>query len=112
VSLRPGPAGEESLRDLLMRAIENGKAYLRAEVAVIKVTASTRAGQAGPALGLVVGALLIVQASLTVLIASLGALLALWLGWPGGLALAALVGLVVAGAIAWSGVKTLTGLFK
>jgi hypothetical protein len=112
VSLPPEPAGEESLRDLLMRVVDNGKAYLRAEAAVVKATASTKAGQAAPAIGMLAGALVVLQASLTVLIAALGALLACWLGWPAGLALGALIGLAVTGVLAWLGIRTLSKVFK
>jgi hypothetical protein len=111
VSLPPEPAGEESLRDLLMRVVDNGKAYVRAEIAVAKATASTKAGQAGPAAGMLMGALLVLQASLAVLLAALGALLACWLGWPAGLALAGVIGLAATGLLAWLGVRKLTKVF-
>jgi hypothetical protein len=108
VNLSPVPAEQESLRDLVARVIENTKAYIRAELALQKARAATWVGRAGPAIGLVIGALLIVQASLTVLIAALGWLLALRLGSAGGFAVAALIGLVIAGLVGWIGIKQLT----
>jgi hypothetical protein len=99
---------QESLRDLVARVIDNTKAYLRAEVALQKQRAATWAGRAGPAVGLLIGALLIVQASLTVLVAALGWLVASWLGPAGGFAAAALLGLALAGLLAWIAVRQIT----
>jgi hypothetical protein len=106
------PAGEESLRDLLGRVIDNLKAYLRAEVALVRATASDKAGKAIPALGLFAVALLLLQATLTVALVALGASLALWLGWPGGLALAAVIGLLATGLLGWIGYRKLMGAFR
>jgi hypothetical protein len=112
VSLPPEPVGEESLRDLLMRVIDNTKAYVRAEINLVKTTVSTKAGKAGPALGLLVVALLVIQASLTVLVVALGALLACWIGWPAGLGLAAVIGFAMSGILAWTAYKKLMGVFR
>ncbi|WP_294390715.1 phage holin family protein [uncultured Sphingomonas sp.] len=108
----PAPAGEESLRDLFARVIDNGKAYAKAEVNLVKVTVSTKTKLAVPAIGFFIAALLLVQAALTVLTAALGALIALWLGWPAGLAIAALLVFGTAGLLAWLGIKRLTRAFQ
>jgi hypothetical protein len=105
-------AEQESLRDLATRVIENGKAYAHAELTVIKETVATKAGVAGPAAALVIIAILIVQAAITVLAASLGLLLAPWLGLPGGFAVAALIWLALAGLLVWIAAARFKRAFK
>ncbi len=105
-------ADSGSLRDLATRVIDDGKAYLQAEVNVVKQTVSTKVGQIGPAAALLVGALLLVQAALTVLTAALGLLLAQWLGSAGGFAAAALIGLVLAGLLAWMAIRRIGSIGK
>jgi hypothetical protein len=106
------PVEDETLPGLVSRIIENLKAYIRAEVQLIKVTASTKAGLAFPAVGLFIVALVFLQVALTVFTLALGALLAIWLGWAGGLAVAALVALTVAGLFAWIGARRMTRAFR
>jgi hypothetical protein len=108
------PNGEEpaSLRELAARVIDNGKAYVRAEVTLVKATVTTKAGQAGPALALVVIAIVLIQAALTVLVASLGLLLARWLGLPGGFAVAAILVLLVAGLLGLTAMKRFKAILK
>ncbi|WP_116090161.1 phage holin family protein [Sphingomonas crusticola] len=109
----PNAVGEpESLRELAARVIDNGKAYVRAEVTLAKTTVTTKAAQAGPAAGLIVVAIVLVQAAATILAASLGLLLARWLGLAGGFAVAALVVLLVAGLLGWTAVKRIKGIVK
>lgn len=105
-------AEPESLRDLATRVIDDGKAYLQAEVRVVKQTVSTKVGQIGPAAGLLAGALLLVQAALTVLAAALGLLLAQWLGSAGGFAVAALIVLALAGLLAWIALRRIGNIAK
>ena len=102
----------ESLRDLAARVIDNTKAYLRAEVTLAKQTVSTKAALAGPAIGFVVVAIVLVQAAITVLAASLGLLLARWLGLPGGFAVAAVTVLVLAGLLGWLALQRFKGMAK
>ena len=108
------PDGEQpaSLRELAARVIDNGKAYIRAEVTLVKATVTTKASQAGPAIGLIVTAIVLIQAALTVLVASLGLLLARWLGLPGGFAAAAVLVLLVAGMLGLTAVKRFKGIVK
>ena len=95
------PVGsKESVRDLISRLIDEGKAYAKAEVAVIKATAFGWIRPAKIAVPLIIVAILLVQASLTVLVAALGMALAHWIGAAGGLALAAVIVLLLAGALA------------
>lgn len=91
----------ESLRDLVARVIDNTKAYVRAEVALVKQTAATKTSQAAVPAILVVVAVVLLQAAITVLAAALGLFFARWLGSAGGLAVAALVVLAISGALVW-----------
>lgn len=95
------PPKEESLRDLFARVIDNAKAYLKAELTLIRTNVSVRVGQVAPAIGFVIVAILIVQSALTVLIAALGLAFAAWIGIAGGLAVAALIGLAIAALLGW-----------
>ena len=94
-----------SLRELIAQLIEAGKAYARAEIAYIKQIATARVTAAAMGIGFAIVALVLVQASLTILLAALGMLLARWIGTAGGLAIAALTGLVIAGLLAWIGLQ-------
>lgn len=94
-----GGEHEESLRDLVARVIDNGKAYARAEVTLVKETVSTRVEQVRPVAIYLVVAVLLVQAALTVLIGALGMTFAIWIGPAGGLAVAAVLTLAIAGLL-------------
>jgi hypothetical protein len=109
----PSPRDDEqvSLRDLVARAIDDIKNYLRAEIALVRARVSTAGGKAGPALAFLILAIVIAQSALTILFAAVGALLALWIGWPGGLAVAALLALAVSGWLAWRAYRKVTRLF-
>jgi hypothetical protein len=96
-----GDPGELSLRDLIARLIDSAKAYVRAEVALVKKTVEVRLDQAKPAAAFGIGAVMLVQAALVVLLMALGMGLATWLGTAGGLAVAALIGLLIAGLLVW-----------
>jgi len=102
----------ESLRDLAARVIDNGKAYLRAELTLVRQTMATKAALIGPAVAMIVAAILLVQAALTVLAASLGFLLARWLGLAGGLGVAALIVLAVAGLLVWVAIHRIKSIPK
>ena len=103
------PVEEESLRDLVARLIDSGKAYLNAEVTLVKTTVSVRVAQAKPAAAFIVVAILLVQAALTVLVAALGMLLAQWLTPAGGLAVGAVLALLLAGLLGWMAARRLSG---
>lgn len=102
------PAGE-SLRDLFARLIDNGKAYAQAEVTYYKRTALGWVDQAKFGVAFAVVALFILQAALTTLLVALGFFLATWLGPAGGLAVAAVIGIVVAGLLAWAAASRFGG---
>lgn len=106
--------GEEpaSLRELAGRVIDNGKAYVRAELTLAKATVATKAAQAGPAAGLILVAVVLTQAAVTVLAASLGLLLARWLGLAGGFAAAAVLVLLVAALLGWMAAKRIKDILK
>lgn len=95
----------ESLRELAARVIDNSKAYVRAEITLAKQTAVTKASQAAMPAVLVVAGIVLVQAAITILAAALGLLLAHWLGPAGGLAVAALIVLALAGLLVWIAVN-------
>ena len=104
-----GGESGESLRDLVVRLIDSAREYLRAEISLAKRRAIEWAGRAQPAIVAIVVAILLLQAALTVLIASFGLLLAHWVGMAGGFALAALLGFCVAGLLGWFALSRLTG---
>lgn len=108
----PAPPEEESLRELVARLIDSGKAYAQAEVALVKTTVSVRAAQAKPAAIFGVIAILLVQAALTVLVAALGMALAQWLTPAGGLAAGAVIALLIAGLLGWMAARRLSGSAK
>ena len=91
----------ESLRDLLSRLIDQGKLYAQAELTVVKRTALSwvTAAKFGIAFGVV--ALFVAQAALTTLLVALGFSLATWVGPAGGLAIAGLIGMIVAGVFGY-----------
>ena len=105
----PVPPEEESLRELVARLIDSAKAYLTAEVTLVKTMVSVRVARAKPAAIYGVIAILLVQAALTVLIAALGMLLATWLTPAGGLAMGAVIALLIAGLLGWLAARSLSG---
>lgn len=104
-----GDQEDYSLRDLIARLIDSAKAYLRAEVALIKKTVEVRLDQAKPAAAFAIGAVMLVQAALVILLAAIGMALATWLGTAGGLAVAGLIGLLIAGLLVWLAISRFTG---
>jgi asparagine N-glycosylation enzyme membrane subunit Stt3 len=104
-----GDHGELSLRDLIARLIDSAKAYVRAEVALVKKTVEVRLDQAKPAAAFAIGAVMLVQAALVILLAALGMGLATWLGTAGGLAAAGLIGLLIAGLLIRLAISRFTG---
>jgi hypothetical protein len=109
----PNDAEEpESLRELAARVIDNSKAYLRAELTLVRQTVAAKASLAGPALALIVAGIVLVQAAITVLAASLGLLLAHWLGLAGGFAVAALLVLMIAGLLAWMAARRIKDIME
>lgn len=102
---------EEPLREMISRVVDDGKNYVRAEAALAKATVTARVAAVRPAAILLFVVLLLVQAALTVAVAALGMGLAVWLGAAGGLAVAALLVLLLAGVLAMSAVKILKRAF-
>lgn len=97
------------LREMIAGLVDAGKTYARAEIAYYQALVTVRAKAAAIGVGFAVAALLIAQAALTVLLAALGLLVARWLGGAGGFAIAALVGLLLAGLLAFVGVRRIAG---
>lgn len=94
------PPGEP-LRDLFARAIDQTKVYFQAEVAVVKRTALSWANVAKYGLVFGVVAIFLLQAALTTLFVAIGFALAPLIGTAGGLAVSALLGLLLAGLFGW-----------
>lgn len=94
-----GGNNEASLRELLVRLIGSAKAFVEAEVALVRDTVRAWAGAAKMIAALAVMAFALVNAALVVMLVALGMALAKWLGMAGGLALAALIALLVAGLL-------------
>jgi len=78
----------ESLSDLAARVIDNGTAYLKAEVTLAKEQAIATVKEARPTIRLILAALMLGQAAVMLLALSLGFLLAQLLGLAGGFAAA------------------------
>ena len=62
---------DESIGTAVSRTVEDAKAYARAEIAWIKALAASRTGDAGMAVGLGVGALVVALSALTTLLVGL-----------------------------------------
>ena len=92
-------ASEESLGEIVTRVVDNGKDYVRAEIAVVKATARSKVEALKPAAIYIVVAVFLLQAALTVLAAALGMAFAPWLGTAGGLAVGAVIVLAVVGLL-------------
>ena len=103
---------EESLGEIVTRVVDNGKDYARAEIAVAKATVRAKLDAVRPAAIYIVCAIFLLQAALTVLAAALGMALARWLGTAGGLAVGALIVLVVVGLLAGAAVAKLKKAFS
>lgn len=103
-SLRDEPIGA-----LLSQAIERARTLAQAEIAFYKarVTGKVTALIRPAILGVV--ALLIVQASLTVLLGALGVAIAAWFGPAGGLLVAGVAGLALAGLLAFLASRMIGG---
>jgi hypothetical protein len=108
----PTDADSGSLRVLVARLIDTTQAYVKAEIALAKARVRARLGALVPVAALVLTGLVLAQASLAVLIVAAGALLARWIGWPGGLALAGLIGMTLGGILTWAGFKSLKDIIK
>jgi hypothetical protein len=97
----------ESLRDLIARLIDSAKAYAKAEIMLVKKTVKVIVSQAVPTAALAGAAFLLAQAALVVLVAALGVALATFLGLAGGLAVAGILALLLAGLLGWLALKRL-----
>ena len=89
----------DTLRELIARLIDSGKAYLRAELLLVRTTIKVRLIEAKYVAVFAVAAGLLGLAGVIVLVAALGLALARWLGPAGGLAAAGLIALLAAGLL-------------
>lgn len=89
----------DSLRALVVRLIDDAKAYALAEFKVVRATALAWLKPAKIAVPLVLAAVILVQAAFTALVAALGFLLAIWLGPAAGFAIAGLLALLIAAGL-------------
>jgi hypothetical protein len=97
-----------SLVGLIARLVEEGKAYAVAEVGVAKATARAWLTVAKIAVPLIFVALFLLQAALVVLVAAVGMALSPWLGMAGGLAVSAILTLIVAGLLIGFAIRRLS----
>ncbi len=107
-----GGNNEASLRELLARLIDSGKAFIEAEIALVRGAVRAWAGAAKIIAALTLVAFALVNAALVVLLVALGMALAKWLGMAGGLAVAALIALLVAGLLGRMAVLRLKSLVR
>ena len=94
-----GGEQEISLRDLIARLIDSGKAYAKAELLVVRKTAKLRLVEAKWVAAFAGTAAVLALAGVIVLLAALGLALARWLGPAGGMAAAGLTALIVAAVL-------------
>ena len=106
---QPGPP-ERPVGELVHELIEDGKAYARAEIAVVQAIATAKAKAIALPVGLLVTALLVAQAAITVLAVTLLAALSSRLGPVGAGLIAFLVFAGLAGGLAWFAVQKLRKL--
>lgn len=97
---------EESISGLVRQLVDDGRAYVHAEIDVVRATATARVKSVRLAVILAVASLLFIQAGITVLFVGIGALLEGligqgWLGHWGGLVLSAILALAIAGGMLW-----------
>ncbi|WCT73579.1 hypothetical protein PQ455_18540 [Sphingomonas naphthae] len=106
---KPGELRGESIGALFSRLIDRARDVLRAEVTYYRETATAKVtGLVKPAvLGFV--ALMFVQASLTVLVVTIGIVLGRWLGAAAGLFAAVAAGLLIAALLGWIAMRLATG---
>lgn len=101
---------DESVGDLVRRLVDDGKAYAKAELGVVKAIAKRRIARAKVgAILLVVGILLLMSAQTALVIALILGLATLIGPFGAGMAVFAVL-LVGGGLLAWLGVKGLTAL--
>lgn len=86
----------ETLRELIVRLIDSGKAYLRAEVYLVRTTVKVRLVELRVVAALAAAAFVLALAGIIVLVAALGVVLGRWLGPAGGLAASGALSLVIA----------------
>lgn len=96
MTLHRDPA-DSSVGTLVHRLFEDGRAYVRAEVDVVRTTAGARIRSARTAIVVGVAAVFVAQAGLTVLFFALGSVLALLVPVWAGQLLAAIIALAIAG---------------
>ena len=102
----------ESLRDLAARVIDNGTAYLKAEITLAKERVISGVKQARPTIRLLLIMLMLAQGGILLLTASVGFLLARWLGLPGGFAAAGLLMIGVSALLARSVVQRIRRIIR
>ena len=90
---------DESLGTLVVRLVDDAKAYARAEVGVWKAVASARSSDAVMAIAFGAGAVAFALAALTALLVGLILLLRLWIGIGGATAVVVVAALLLAGVL-------------
>lgn len=101
------PPTERPVGELIHELIEEGKAYVRAEIGLAKAIATAKGKAIALPAGLFVGALIIVQSAVTVLAVGVFIALLPLLGPMPAAILSSLIFLGIAGALAWYGYRRL-----
>jgi hypothetical protein len=105
----PGPAGDNDrpVGELVHELIEDGKAYARAEVGLVKAMATAKANAVRLPAILFGVAFVLTLAAISALAFGVAAALATLIGPLAGGVVASLLFAAIAGALAWYGVKRL-----
>ncbi|GGE77458.1 phage holin family protein [Sphingomonas prati] len=88
---------DETVAGLVHRLIDDGRTYVRAEIDVVRATASAKIAATKMAVVVGIAAIFVVQAGLTVLFIALGSVLALLMPIWAGQLLAAVIAFAIAG---------------
>lgn len=107
-----GGRQDVSLRELLARLIDSAKAFAQAEIALVRATAAAWAGAVKIGAALIAVALVLALSGAIVLLAAFGVALGHWLGLAGGLAVAAVIALLIAGLLLWLAARRFLALMK
>jgi Putative Actinobacterial Holin-X, holin superfamily III len=105
----PEPDDDKPIGDVVHQLIDEGKAYAKAEVELVKLQALAKAGELKLPAVLLFGALLFAQAAVTVLAVTIAMWLAPEIGPLGGGLIAVLVTGGTAAGLAWLAVEKLKG---
>jgi hypothetical protein len=103
----PGPPSERPIGELVSELIDEGKAYARAELGLVKAIAAAKGKALAWPAGLFLLALIVIQSAVTILAVGIFMAALRPLGPIFAALLASLIFLAIAGAIGWYGAQRL-----